>query len=88
MRNPRLSDDQHVLGGVAVLEAGEDHAVLRTIDIGRHARIIPGCRARVDVFPQERRSMAAIQAVYRRRAMSHGIHPIGRMPWPQAFVRL
>ena len=40
---------QHVLGRVAVLEAGEDHEVLSGIDFGRHARIIRRFRNTADL---------------------------------------
>jgi hypothetical protein len=40
---------QHVLGSVAVFEAGEDHEVLGGIDFGRHARIIRRFRNTADL---------------------------------------
>ena len=40
---------QHVLGSVAVLEAGKDHEVLRRIDFARHGRIIRRFRKMADL---------------------------------------
>ena len=47
LRNPPPNDSKHVLGSVAVLEAGEDHPLLpcrlRRTSFGRHTRSIARC---------------------------------------------
>jgi hypothetical protein len=51
---------QHMLGSVAVLEAGEDNQALRRIGVRRHPRIIPRNRRgrRISLLRARRRNAA------------------------------